>query len=173
MTSSPSASINVSTTMAASSASVPSSQPVVVLVPGAWHLPLHYSSLLQRLNHQGFIAISERNPSCDCTDPDDTSTASDATAIREVILSQVESGHEVVVAMHSYGGCPGAAAAQGLSKKERQAAGKPGGVVGLIFICAFIANEGDSLISKLPGGVRPDWMMLRVSQSRRFQMDSN
>ena len=159
--------------MAASSASPTYSKAVVVFVPGAWHSPLQYSSLLECLNHEGFITISERNPSCDCTNPDDTSTASDAAAIRKIILSQVDNGHEVVVVMHSYGGCPGAAAAQGLSKRERQIAGKPGGVIGLIFLCAFIASEGDSVISKLPGSVRLDWMVLHVSRPRRFQQDNN
>ena len=44
--------------------------------------------------------------------------------------------------MHSYGGCPGSAAAGGLSKAARTAAGKQGGIIGLIFMCGFIAHEG-------------------------------
>ena len=168
---SPPALIDRSAIMASSSASSPDSKPAVVLVPGGWHSPLHYSSFLDRLNNEGFVTVSERNPSCDCTNPDATSLVNDASAIRKIILSQTERGYEVVVAMHSYGGCPGAAAAQGLSKKERQAAGKPGGVIGLIFICAFIASEGDSLISKLPGGVPLKWMVLPVSDPRSFEKD--
>ena len=170
-TSSPPALIDLSTIMAAFSTPLPDSRPAVVLVPGGWHSPLHYSSFLDRLNHEGFVTVSERNPSCDCTNPDATSLVNDASAIRKIILSLAERDHEVVVAMHSYGGCPGAAAAQGLSKKERQAAGKPGGVVGLIFICAFIASEGDSLISKLPGGVPLKWMLLPVGYPRSFEKD--
>ena len=143
--------------------SLESASPVVILVPGAWHSPSHYSLLFDGLKQEGFHAICERNPSCDCTDPDDTSTAADASTIRQRIISQLDKGLEVVIIMHSYGGCPGAAAAQGLSKSERQAAGQPGGVIGLIFICAFIASEGDSLIGKLPGGVPSKWMILHVS----------
>jgi len=138
-------------------------RPIIILVPGAWHAPLHYSHLLDGLKHEGFTTVSERNPSCDSADPSGTSTAKDAMAIRTLILSQIDKGHEIVVIMHSYGGCPGAAAAQGLSKTERQAIGLPGGVIGLLFICAFAAGEGDSLISKLPGAVRTDWMILHVS----------
>lgn len=173
MTFSQPTSIDLFATMAASSASSTYLKPVIVFVPGPWHSPLHYSSFLECLDREGLITISERNPSCDCTNPDDTSTASDAAAIRKIILSQVNNGHEIVVVMHSYGGCPGAAAAQGLSKRERQIAGKRGGVIGLIFICAFIASEGDSLISKLPGSVRFDWMVLHVSRPRRFERDKN
>ena len=140
-----------------------SQQPKVVLVPGAWHSPRHYSDLLDDLKQAGFGTVSERNRSCDCTNPKYTTSTGDAAAIRGLILTQIDDGNEVVVVMHSYGGCPGAAAAQGLSIKERQAAGLPGGVVGLIFICAFVANEGESLIGKLPGGVREEWMILHVS----------
>ncbi len=152
-------------------ASCTSSNPVVLLVPGAWHSPAHYSALTKCLASEGYNTISERNPSCDCTNADDTSTASDAAAIRRLILAQIDNGQEVVVAMHSYGGYPGAAACKGLSKKERQATGQPGGVIGLILICAFIAHEGDSLISKLPGSVRPEWMILHVSDARSFWDD--
>lgn len=143
--------------------STSSSPTVVLLVPGAWHAPDHYSQLLDGLKHEGFETVSQRNPSCDSTNPHETSSAGDASAIRQLIVSQIDKGYDVVVAMHSYGGCPGAAAAYGLSKTERQAAGRQGGVIGLIFICAFVANEGDSLIGKLPGGVRTEWMILHVS----------
>ena len=147
----------------ANSTSPESGSPVVILVPGAWHSPRHYALLFDGLKDEGFHAICERNPSCDCTNPDDMSTTGDASAVRKIIISQLDRGLEVVVVMHSYGGCPGAAAAQGLSKQERQAAGQPGGVIGLIFICAFIASEGDSLIGKLRGGVPSKWMILHVN----------
>lgn len=147
----------------------PSSTPtVVILVPGAWHAPDHYSRLLGGLQHHGLETLSQRNSSCDATNPHETSTAADASAIRQLISSQSDKGYDVVIAMHSYGGCPGAAAAHGLSKTERQAAGQQGGVIGLIFICAFVAEEGDSLISKLPGGVRVEWMILHVSSLFRL-----
>lgn len=143
--------------------SLESTPVVLILVPGAWHSPRHYSLLFDGLKQEGIDAICEQNPSCDCTSPEDTSTAGDASSIRQIIVSKLDQGHEVVVAMHSYGGCPGAAAAQGLSKSERQAAGQSGGVIGLIFICAFVASEGDSLIGKLPGGVPSKWMISHVS----------
>jgi len=145
-----------------------SSQTVVILVPGAWHAPHHYSQFLDGLKHEGFETLSQRNPSCDSTNPNETSTAADASAIRQLILSQFDKGYDVVVAMHSYGGCSGAAAAHGLSKTERQAAGQQGGIIGLIFICAFVADEDDSLIGKLPGSVRTEWMILHVSNFARL-----
>ncbi|MCJ1283374.1 hypothetical protein MMC26_002702 [Xylographa opegraphella] len=134
--------------------------PTILLVPGAWHSPGHYSAFLSALNAAGYPTICERNPSCDTASPYTTSTESDAAAIRKLILAQLEAGHDIVLAVHSYGGCPGGAAVHGLSKQERKAAGQPGGVVGLIFICAFIAHDGQSLIGNLPDAKPVDWMIL-------------
>lgn len=65
--------------------------------------------------------------------------------------------------MHSYGGCPGAMAAKGLSKAEMPAASRKGGIIGLIFICAFVAQEGQSLIGSLPGKKLDPWVVDYVS----------
>lgn len=134
--------------------------PTVVLVPGAWHSPIHYSALIACLKLAGYDTVSARNPSCDSTDPNAQSVAGDAAEIRNnLILPQIDAGNDVVLAVHSYGGQPGAVAAKGLSKAERQAAGLKGGVIGLIFICAFIAEEGQSLVSTLPGQVLSPWVV--------------
>ena len=50
--------------------------------------------------------------------------------------------NDVVLVMHSYGGCAGSAGVAGLSKAARTADGKQGGIIGLIFMCGFIAHEG-------------------------------
>ena len=113
----PSNSVFPSAVMAYTS-SLESVSPVILQVLGAWHSPRHYSLLFDGLKQEGIHAICERNPSCDCTDPDDTSTVGDASAIRQSIISQLDKGLEVVIIMHSYGGCPGAVA-QELSKSER------------------------------------------------------
>ena len=42
---------------------------------------------------------------------------------------------------------------KGLSKKEREAKGERGGVVGLIFIAGFLVEDGMSVKDTLPGGV--------------------
>lgn len=48
--------------------------------------------------------------------------------------------------MHSYGGAPGSEAVAGLSKKERQARGKKGGVVRLVYLAAMALEEGFELL---------------------------
>jgi pimeloyl-ACP methyl ester carboxylesterase len=137
--------------------------PVVVLVPGAWHSPVHYTQLIDLLGAKGYEVVTKRNLSCDSQDPDQESVASDAAAIRETLLSQIDAGKDVVLVMHSYGGCPGSAAAAGLSKAERSQEGKQGGIIGMAFMCAFLAAPGDSLLSKLPGQQFDSWVIQDVS----------
>ena len=48
-----------------------------------------------------------------------------------------------MLVMHSYSGGPGAMAASGLSIAERHEAGRKGGIIGLVFIAAFLAGEAN------------------------------
>ncbi|KAL8963663.1 MAG: hypothetical protein Q9193_000107 [Seirophora villosa] len=73
-------------------------------------------------------------------------------------MPSINAGKEVVVIMHSYSGGPGAVAAKDLSIAARRAAGRPGGIIGLIFISAFLAEEGQSLVSG-SGGVLAPWVI--------------
>jgi len=137
--------------------------PIVVLVPGAWHSPVHYLLLISKLTTFGYHTVTGRLPSCDSADPNDQSAAKDAAYVRDaLIMPHLNAGRKVILAMHSYGGCPGATAGHGLSVTERQAAGLPGGVVGIVFIAAFLAKEGQSLLSSLPGKVFDPWVVQYV-----------
>ena len=137
--------------------------PGLVLVPGAWHSPVHYTELVGLLSGAGYRVASQRLPSCNSANPDAQSATGDADAIRDnLILPQLDLGKEVVMIMHSYGGSPGSAAAKGLSLADRRAAGKPGGIIGLIVICGFLANTGQSLKGILPGGVFDPWVVIYV-----------
>jgi hypothetical protein len=140
------------------------SLPTIVLIPGAWHVPQHYTPLIDSLKTHKFDVVVNRLPSVGSKTPREESVARDADFIKDnLLIPIIDSGKEVLLLMHSYGGCPGADAAKGLSKKERQAAGKKGGIVGLVFMCAFVAAEGDSLLSKLPGQKYDPWVIQNVS----------
>ncbi|KAL8726560.1 MAG: hypothetical protein Q9181_005997 [Wetmoreana brouardii] len=133
------------------------------IVPGAWHSPEHYYELRKLLEHDGYETVSQRNPSCYSGTPNAESAAKDTAFIRnQVLMPLLDAGKTVVLAMHAYGGLPGAAAAKGLSEAERRAAGQPGGILGLIFINALLAHEGQSLLSILPGQVFDPWVIQRV-----------
>jgi pimeloyl-ACP methyl ester carboxylesterase len=140
------------------------SNPTIVLVPGAWHQPAHYSVLIRLLEGAGYKVVTEKLPGVDSSTPTQESTANDAAFIKKQLLDPlVDEGIDILLLMHSYGGCPGAAAAKGYSKKERTAAGKKGGIIGLVFMVAFLANEGDSLLSKLPNQEYDPWVVWNVS----------
>jgi pimeloyl-ACP methyl ester carboxylesterase len=140
------------------------SKPTIVLVPGAWHQPAHYSALIGMLESASYEVVTKRLPSVDSSTPTQQSVPNDATFIEKHLLCPlVDQGKDVLLLMHSYGGCPGADAAKGYSKKERTVAGKKGGIIGLVFMAAFLANEGDSLLSKLPNQEYDPWVVWNVS----------
>ncbi|KAI9036888.1 uncharacterized protein KD926_001203 [Aspergillus affinis] len=94
------------------------------------------------------------------TDPPVADCEGDSKAIAKTLRFLVEDeGKAIVIVMHSYAGMPGATAAPGLSKSQRSQQGKPGGIVGLIFIGAFIVPEGLSCAG-LQGGNLPPWILL-------------
>jgi hypothetical protein len=140
------------------------SLPTIVIIPGAWHKSQHYTPLIDSLKAQKYEVVCSQLPSVDSQTPRAQSVAEDSAFIKsKLLLPSMDAGKDIVLLMHSFGGCTGADAAKGHSKDERQAAGKRGGVVGLVFMCAFLAAEGDSLKSKLPGGVYDPWVLENVS----------
>ena len=138
-------------------------KPLIALAPAAWHSPIHYSAYLHQLQLAGYTTTSLRLPSCNSTHPASQSIAVDTDFIQQrLLMPAIDRGREVVLIMHSYSGGPGAAAAKGLSLQERRASGKNGGVIGLIFIAAFVAKEGQTLLDGSAGKFAP-WVIEYVS----------
>lgn len=149
-----------------SSPTVPNvDRPIIAIAPAAWHSPVHYAEFTNQLRLAGYRSVTQRLPSCDSSDPKAQSVAVDAAFIKSnLLMPSINAGLKVVLVVHSYSGGPGAVAAKGLSLPERRAAGKPGGIIGLIFINAFIAREGQSLLSG-GGGKYAPWVIEYVSNS--------
>ncbi|KAF1992983.1 alpha/beta-hydrolase [Amniculicola lignicola CBS 123094] len=133
-------------------------KPTIVLVPGAWHTPEIYDSVVTHLDADDYPTISLPLPSVGAS-PAHTSFDADVKAIRDCLTQLVEvEEKEVVLVTHSYTGMPGAEAPVGLGKKEREAKGFKGGVIRLVFIMAFAMPEG---FQPTAGGAQfPDWMKL-------------
>ncbi len=65
--------------------------------------------------------------------------------------------------MHSYGGVVGTEAVdETLGAKQRQIKGLSGGVTQLLYLCAFLLSEGNSLGSAF-GGQLPPFIKTEVS----------
>lgn len=140
-------------------------RPVIVVVPAAWHMPIHYRAYTNQLQNAGYDTVTQRLPSTGSADPNAQSVAGDADFIRNTMLMpSIDAGQDVVLVMHSYSGGPGSVAAKGLSVAERRAAGKPGGIIGLIYVCAFVAKQGQSLLDGSGGKFAP-WVIEYVSHS--------
>lgn len=124
--------------------------PTIVIIPGAFHTPSHFSSLCAQLEKAGYATASIQLASVDPSTPAAAAIgtpSNDALFIREKLLLPLieEEGKDVVILMHSYGGSPGNGSAVGLSKKERERDEKKGGVMGLVFVSAYVAKEGQNI----------------------------
>ncbi|PYH80657.1 hypothetical protein BO82DRAFT_355379 [Aspergillus uvarum CBS 121591] len=135
--------------------------PTIAFLPGAWLTPTFYTPFLHTLTTTTALPTTHiPYPSLDPDNPGTADCHTDTAAIRAHLQTLIESeGREVILVMHSYAGMPGAAAAHGLSQSARQRAGQPGGVVGMIFLAAFLVPEGVSCAG-LQGGRLPGWILL-------------
>jgi pimeloyl-ACP methyl ester carboxylesterase len=128
--------------------------PAIVLVHGAWHAPVHYQTFIASLTEAGFSVHCPRLPSCNNISPPPASFADDVFAVRTTIRELVDAGKRVLMVMHSYGGMVGTdAVTDELLRSTRASTGRPGGVIHLLYLCAYILQPGTSVfdISKASG----------------------
>ena len=114
-----------------------------MLIPGAWHTAESYYILVPILESAGY-QVTAINLISVGAEPPVQSLDPDIQHIRSTILPLIEQGKDVIVVMHSFGGIPGSSSLKGLSRSERFAQGLPGGVVGLVYLCAWVIPEGQS-----------------------------
>ncbi|KAL7893993.1 Alpha/beta hydrolase fold-1 [Trichoderma sp. SZMC 28014] len=134
---------------------VTAEKPTIVLLHGAWHGPSSWDAVASQLNEYQYpfetvrLLSSGGEPS--------TSVAEDAVHIQKLTSQLADAGKDIILVMHSYAGIPGTESAKGLLKKDRQADGKLGGIVSLVYITAFVIPPGTSLVSYF--GVTPSWFV--------------
>lgn len=127
-----------------------------VIVPGAWHPASLYGDFVSRLQEAGYGAVVATYPSCESQSPKTATCEQDTKVLRQQCLSLIEDGGQnLLLVCHSYGGIPGGGAACGLSKEERLQEGKQGGIIGLVYMSAFVVPEGSSLLDFLGGKHAP------------------
>jgi len=135
------------------------SKPTFILAPGAWYPPTSFNPLIEKLSDYtchivAFPSIQQATTVQDLQP--------DIDSVRTLVEQEADAGHDVIVVVHSWAGLPVCSALDGMSKTEREKAGKQGGVVKLVFIAAFIPQVGESLIRTL-GGAPPPWYVRDVS----------
>ncbi|KAJ5364965.1 uncharacterized protein N7496_010678 [Penicillium cataractarum] len=135
-----------------------SSKPTILFIPGAWHLPDVFDDTRAVLAARGFHSVAVGLPAIGA-EPPTKGLVDDTVAVHNEIERLSDEGNQIVVVAHSYGGMVGAGAVKGLGYTERQKAGKDGGVIMLVYMAAFVAKSGTSLLDMLGGKWLP-WMKL-------------
>ena len=158
--------------LVATSAMAAATKPTIVIVPGAWQLPNawdEFRAVLARANHQSYhVAL----PSVGGTELPLTGLAEDVAAVQHVVGGLADHGDEIILLCHSSGGVVGSNAVQGYDRATRQAAGKVGGVVRVVYLSAFMLPVGQSLMDMLGGQPLP-WMIVDVSPLSIANQPSN
>lgn len=135
-----------------------SSKPTIFFVHGAWHQPAHMTPIMDMLEADGYPCVCPQQPSFNLPSAQmrDFPMTRDAAAIRGALDKLiVEEERTVLVVLHSYGGVVGTEAVDAsLGIRARAAKGEKGGVLRLVYMCAFIlpaeSSLGDAFGGKLP-----------------------
>jgi pimeloyl-ACP methyl ester carboxylesterase len=146
----------------------------VLIITGAWHLPEHYSGLTFALMTRGIRVICPRLPSNNNAHPPNKFLADDVAFIRSIVAEELERGTHLTVVGNSWGGIVMTAALGdfGLPTEGETAAEtlklppnerpvevrKPGGVVKLIYLTAFVPFEHESLAGIFGERGLPPWL---------------
>lgn len=118
--------------------------PSLVLIPGASATPEHYTAVLEGVRARNLEIQALHLPSVAFSPPPGPPPTmyDDAAHIQSYVSKLVEDGKDVVLIAHSYGGTPSTQSVKGLSKKEREAQGLSGGVVGLAYMTVLLPEVG-------------------------------
>ncbi|KAI1099153.1 alpha/beta-hydrolase [Jackrogersella minutella] len=117
-------------------------KPIILLLHGAWHIPLHYRSLIDPLRSRGYTVLAPYLVTTGCDDSiDDKSHVDAAYQIREYLLPLLDQGRKILVVAHSFAGIVATGAAVGLTLEDRAAQGLKGGIIGVVYIASLVEPE--------------------------------
>jgi pimeloyl-ACP methyl ester carboxylesterase len=133
-------------------------KPVILLLHGAWHLPKHYERLISALRTEaGYQVYCPEIPSCNDAFPPNKTLDDDVRYARSAAMDIMQTGRDLAVLMHSYGGVVGTNALAGLHQAREVDGRRSGRVVSLIYMTAFVPFEDESLAAMF-GGQLPPWL---------------
>lgn len=118
-------------------------KPSIIIVPGSFSPSTYHTTIVDQLKSHSYEAVALDYPSIGHRDPRPAATIEeDAAYIRNVTSKLADGGKDVILVSHSYGGIPATESTKGLSKEERKAAGKQGGVRNLVSCRAWFRRWG-------------------------------
>ncbi|KAJ8117549.1 hypothetical protein ONZ43_g4184 [Nemania bipapillata] len=126
-----------------------STRPVILIASASCHTPNHYGKLTKLLREAGFEAQVPQLPSSNGARPPNADLASDTDLFVSHVVKLADSGQNIAVLTHSYGGMVATNALYGLSTGPRAAAGLSGGVSHLIYAGgSYAVPQGTSIADK-------------------------
>ncbi|KAL2787996.1 Alpha/beta hydrolase fold-1 [Aspergillus keveii] len=119
----------------------PTTKPLIVILPGAFHTLDNYRKIIDPLRTSGYEVLgvdylvtarsSEPGPN------PDLSFIDDAEALRDKLIPLFDEGREAVLISHSYGSLPATHTAVGQTTVDRKQRGEKGGIAAVINIAGF------------------------------------
>ena len=139
-------------------------KPTTLFVHGSWPIPAHFAPIVSLFSEAGFPTSCPRQPSVGHVPP--LSLSADVECIQDELVHLVEEhGGNIIVVAHSYGGViTTQAIEERFTKYSREADGKRGRVVGILYMCAFLLEGGQSLAGAF-GGSLPPYVVVDVNHS--------
>ncbi|TVY34932.1 hypothetical protein LSUB1_G006535 [Lachnellula subtilissima] len=129
------------------------SKPTVAIVPGAYHTPVHFDAFISFLNAGGYPTVSKQLPSVDAATPTILPAREILTSLLTKSLRPSWMLAKTLSSLHTH--------MVVVQQAERIAAGKKGGIIGLIWATAFITPTNTSLRTLVGGKFKP-WVEIDV-----------
>jgi hypothetical protein len=134
----------------------------IIIIPAASALPVFYETVIHEVARHGYDIKALHIPSVGLVTGaragEPPTMYDDAAFIAAHVAALADDGHDVLLITHSYGGTPATESVRGLSKRERLAQGKTGGIVELAYMTSLVPGVGrpaSSSVGTAPKGQEP------------------
>lgn len=133
------------------------SKPAILIIPGSFHPPELWAGVEGPLRKQGYkVTTIDIKSNKQFPEVHEDIFQKEVADIRKHVEKLLNTGEDLLLVMHSYGAIPATDALEGLAKSQRLAAGQKNGIVGLVYMCAFMMWEGSRLLEDVFMAVTQD-----------------
>lgn len=125
------------------------------------HVPAHFDKVTDLLKTAGYHTAGVELPGNNAEPRINSRLAGiedDTAAVRNIVLLQLDDGHDAVVVTHSYGCIPGLAALAGLDRSTREASGQSSCVRAVVMLAGFLCPPGGTMLAMMGGQLPPQYL---------------
>jgi alpha-beta hydrolase superfamily lysophospholipase len=134
------------------------SNPTFFFISGAWHTSEYFDEVVGLLAEKGYHSEAMSLPSVGANPPL-PDFEKDVEAISKAVTKVINSGKDVILVVHSYGGIP-ACQAIGAIMDDNEGENGKGKLRRMVWITSFIPQENQSLYTIV--GHTPSWWKIEV-----------